>query len=53
MTAYMFSNQSFNCCTAAACSSARILGRMDTAIHLAVSIIVSRIGIRLRLREGA
>lgn len=50
MAAYTFSNQSSNCCAAAACSSARILGYMDTAINLAVSIIVSRIGIRLRLR---
>lgn len=34
-------NQSSNCCkTAAACSSARILPILDTAVFLAVSICV-------------
>lgn len=49
MTAYTFHNQSSDCCTAAACSSARICGILDTAINLAVSIIICRIDIRLRL----
>lgn len=53
MTAYTVSNQSANCCTAAACTSARICHRMDTAINLAVSIIVCLIGIRLRIFTGA
>ena len=43
-------NQSFNCSTAAAaCSSARIINQMDTAIILVVSIIV-RLVVSLRLR---
>lgn len=43
-------NQSFNCSTAAvATSSARIHNRMDTAIFLAVSIIVCLISLRLRI----
>ena len=43
-------NQSFNCSTtAAACSSARIINRMDTAIILVVSIIVCLISLRLRI----
>ena len=52
MTAMNFAqnNQSFNCSTAAAaCSSARIINRMDTAIILVVSIIV-RLVVSLRLR---
>ncbi len=48
MTATMFANQSANCCTAAACSSARICDLMDTAIALAVSIIICRIRLRLQ-----
>ena len=40
---------SFNCSTAAACSSARIIDRMDTAIVLVVSIIV-RLVVSIRLR---
>lgn len=39
---------SFNCSTAAACSSARIIDRMDTAIVLVVSIIV-RLVVSIRL----
>ena len=43
-------NQSFNCSTtAAACSSARIIDRMDTAIIMVVSIIV-RLVVSIRLR---
>lgn len=42
-------NQSSNCSTAAACSSARIIDRMDTAMILVVSIIVRLISIRLRI----
>ena len=51
MTAMNFAsnNQSFNCSTAAACSSARIIDRMDTAIIMVVSIIV-RLVVSLRLR---
>lgn len=51
MTAMNFAsnNQSFNCSTAAACSSARIIDRMDTAIILVVSIIV-RLVVSIRLR---
>ena len=51
MTAMNFAsnNQSFNCSTAAAFSSARIIDRMDTAIILVVSIIVRLISIRLRI----
>ena len=40
---------SFNCSTAAACSSARIIDRMDTAIIMVVSIIV-RLVVSIRLR---
>ena len=47
MTASMYNNQSSNCCTAAACSSARISNRMDTVIILAVSIILCHIRLRL------
>ena len=51
MTAMNFAsnNQSFNCSTAAACSSARIIDRMDTAIIMVVSIIV-RLVVSIRLR---
>ena len=42
-------NQSFNCSTAAACSSARIIDRMDTAIIMVVSIVV-RLVVSIRLR---
>ena len=52
MTAMNFAsnNQSFTCSTiAAACSSARIIDRMDTAIIMVVSIIV-RLVVSLRLR---
>ena len=51
MTAMNFaSNKSFNCsATVAACSSARIIDRMDTAILLVVSIIV-RLAVSIRLR---
>ena len=42
-------NQSTNCSTtAAACSSARIIDRMDTAIIMVVSIIVRLISVLLR-----
>ena len=42
-------NKSFNCSTtAAACSSARIMNRMDTAIIMVVSIIVRLISVLLR-----
>ncbi len=45
-----FHNQASNCSTfAAACSSARIANRMDTAVVMAVSIIACLISIRLRL----
>lgn len=48
-----FHNQSANCSTtAAACSSARICNRMDTAVELAVSIIASRISLRLRVWDS-
>ncbi len=48
---YHFNNQSSNCSTAAAaCSSARISNRMDTAAALAVSIIVCLISLRLRIK---
>ena len=46
---YTSYNHSTNCSTAAACSSARIIDRLDTAIILAVSIIVRLISIRLRI----
>ena len=46
---YACNRQSTNCSTAAACSSARIFNRMDTALNLAVSIIVCRISLRLRI----
>ena len=51
MTAMNFAsnNQAFNCSTAAACSSARIIDRMDTAIIMVVSIIV-RLVVSIRLR---
>ena len=51
MTAMNFAsnNQSFNCSTAAGCSSARIIDRMDTAIIMVVSIIV-RLVVSIRLR---
>ena len=52
MTAMNFAsnNRSFNCSTtAAACSSARIIDRMDTAIIMVVSIIV-RLVVSIRLR---
>ena len=51
MTAMNFAsnNQSFNCSTVAACSSARIIDRMDTAIIMVVSIIV-RLVVSIRLR---
>ena len=39
---------SFNCSTAAACSSARIIDRLDTAIIMVVSIIVRLISVLLR-----
>ena len=42
-------NQSTNCSTAAACSSARIMDRLDTVMIMAVSIIVRLISIRLRI----
>ena len=44
-------NHTTNCCStsAAACSSARIIDRMDTAIILVVSIIV-RLVVSIRLR---
>lgn len=53
MTAMNFArnNQSFNCSTAAAaCSPARIIDRMDTAIVMVVSIIVRLVIVRLRMR---
>ena len=41
MTArFVSSNTGFNCCCAAACSSARIIPVLDTAINLVVSICV-------------
>lgn len=51
MTAMNFAsnNKSFNCSTAAGCSSARIIDRMDTAIIMVVSIIV-RLVVSIRLR---
>ena len=39
---------SFNCSTAAACSSARIISRMDTAMNMVVSIIVRLVNVLLR-----
>ena len=50
MTAMNFAsnNQSFNCSTAAGCSSARIIDRMDTAIIMVVSIIVRLISVLVR-----
>lgn len=51
MTAMNFAsnNQSFTCSTtAAACSSARIIDRMDTAIIMVVSIIVRLISVLVR-----
>ena len=48
---YTCNNQSTNCSTAAACSSARIIDRLDTAIIMVVSIIVRLVvSIRLRMR---
>ena len=44
-----FNNQSTNCSAAAACSSARISNRMDTAIMLVVSILVCLISVLVRL----
>ena len=51
MTAMNFAsnNQSFTCSTtAAACSAARIIDRMDTAIIMVVSIIVRLISVLVR-----
>lgn len=47
-------NRSFNCSTAAAaCSSARISNRMDTADVSVVSIFAVRISLRLRDEDFA
>ena len=42
-------NHASHCCTAAACSSARISLVLDTVALLAVSIFVSLLSLRIRL----
>ena len=47
---HTFNNQSANCSTtAAACSSALICNRLDTAIILVVSILVCLISVLVRI----
>jgi len=56
MAAYTDHNQSSNCCTAAASSSAPVCKILDTACALAVSIficLISRIDVRLRIGMAA
>ena len=55
MTAMNFAhnNHSTNCSAfAAACSSARIMNRMDTAIMMVVSIIVRLVSVLLRKTDA-